>query len=207
MLFISSSKLFLFLRYLNFCLNFLMMWRKWLYQKDKVNLKIYVVTNLLTITIHMLTNILQSKGKQTIKFRQLIKCNNRNSRIMQLMRQRDQFLISVCFLKKLEVKATDRQLSFNIFQYSSTWNTIKTNCVKLQTINPEICSILICQKRVWGQFSHHILCMVFQEECFSYYILLTDQISFSALGNMFIVIAFFPDCDIITFIFVIKLFF
>ena len=56
---------------------------------EQLNLKIYVVTNLLTITIHMLTNILQSKGKQTIKFGQLIKCNNRNSRIMQLMRQKD----------------------------------------------------------------------------------------------------------------------
>ena len=28
-----------------------------------------------------------------------------------------------------------------------------------------------------GLFLHHILCMIFQEECFSCYILLTDQIS------------------------------
>ena len=35
------------------------------------------------------------------------------------------------------------------------------------------------QKRIWDQFFHHILCMVFQEKCFSFYILLTDQISLS----------------------------
>ena len=35
----------------------------------------------------------------------------------------------------------------------------------------------IFQKRVWGQFLHHILCMIFK--CFSCYILLTDHISLS----------------------------
>ena len=30
---------------------------------------------------------------------------------------------------------------------------------------------------VWEYFFYHILCMIFQEKCFSLYILLTDQIS------------------------------
>ena len=76
-----------------------------------------------------------------------------------------------------EVKASGLQLNFNIFQQPSIWHTIKTTCMKLQTINSEICSILIFQKRVWDQFPHHILRLIFQEKCFSFYILLTDQIS------------------------------
>ena len=59
-------------------------------------------------------------------------------------------------------------------------NTIKTNSVKLYTITREICSI---QKRIWDQCLHHILCMIFQEKCFSGYILLTDQISPSDCFN------------------------
>ena len=78
-----------------------------------------------------------------------------------------------------EVKANDLELSFSIFRQSSTWHMMKTNCLKLYTINPEICSILVFQKRVWEQFLHHILCMIFQQKCFSCYILVTDQISLS----------------------------
>ena len=40
----------------------------------------------------------------------------------------DLFLL---FKKALyEVKESGLQLSFNMFQYSSTWHTIKTNCIK-----------------------------------------------------------------------------
>ena len=48
MAFISSYKLFLLSRYLNFCLEFLIMQKKWLDQKNKVNFKIYDVTAWLT---------------------------------------------------------------------------------------------------------------------------------------------------------------
>ena len=78
-----------------------------------------------------------------------------------------------------EVKASGLQLSFNIFRQPSTQDSIETNCVKLQTIDPEICSFLIFQKRVWDQFLHHILCMNFQEKYSSCYILLTDEILLS----------------------------
>ena len=40
-----------------------------------------------------------------------------------------------------EVKASGLQLSFNIFRLSSNWLTAKINCIKLSTIDPEICSI------------------------------------------------------------------
>ena len=64
------------------------------------------------------------------------------------------------FLIKLnEVKAIGLQLSFNIFRYPWTWYTIKTKCIKLQTINPEIYSILIFQKSIWDKLPRHILCM------------------------------------------------
>ena len=54
--------------------------------------------------------------------------------------------------------------------------------------------------------------MIFQEKCFSGYMLLTDQIPLSdyleILGNMCIAIVCFPDCDVISFeinvIFLIK---
>ena len=56
-----------------------------------------------------------------------------------------------------EVKSSDLLLTFNIFRQPSTWHTIKRICIKLETIDPDICSILIFYKRVWKQFLHHIL--------------------------------------------------
>ena len=56
-------KLFSFLRYLNFCLDLLAIEKKRL--------------DYLTITIHILRNILRSKGSQKMKYTQLIKCNKK----------------------------------------------------------------------------------------------------------------------------------
>ena len=127
-------------------------------------------------------------------------------KIIQEMRQWDQFLISVCFLIALyEVKASDLQFSYNIFQQLSTWHAVKANYINFQIVDPEICTILSFQKRVQKQFFHHISSMTFQEKCFScYYILLTDQISLSCclvklLGNMCIAIVYFPRCDVINY--------
>ena len=79
MLFISPKKLFLFLRYLSFCLDFLFM-----YQNSLIK-KIRLTSNFLTsqpreqtIVIHILPNISRSKGNQTMKFGQLMECNIRN---------------------------------------------------------------------------------------------------------------------------------
>ena len=48
-----------------------------------------------------------------------------------------------------KVKASGLQVTFNIFRFL-TWNTIKTNCIKLETFRPEICSMLIFKKRILG---------------------------------------------------------
>ena len=87
----------------------------------------------------------------------------------------------VLFLKKAlhERKASSLQFQF---QYISTVLNLTYNKNKLYEtldIDPEICSILIFQKRNWEQFLHHILCINFQEKYFSCCILLTDQISLS----------------------------
>ena len=58
------------------------------------------------------------------------------SRIMQKIRQRDLFQISFCFL-------WDKSKSSACFGSHTTWYTIKKDCIKLQNIDPEICSILI----------------------------------------------------------------
>ena len=69
-----------------------------------------------------------------------------------------------------------------------------------------------------GIVSSLVLCMIFQEKCFSYYILLTDQISLSdylyflKYWAMSVLRLFcFPGCDVINFeinlIFLIKPFF
>ena len=131
-----------------------------------------------------------------MKFGQLIEYNKRNIfylKIMQKKRQGDQFQTPFCVLKKAlyEVKASGPQLRFNIIRQPSTWHTMKTNCMKLQIIDPEICSILFFQKRVWEQFVHYILGMIFKEKCFSCYILLTDQILFS---DSFYFLRSWPRC-------------
>ena len=89
-------------------------------------------------------------------------------------------LVPGCFfLKKAlyQVKVNGLQLNFTIFRQPSNKHTIETNCLKLYTVDPEICSILIFQIRVWEQFLQLILCMIFQQKCSSCYILISDQIS------------------------------
>ena len=74
------------------------------------------------------------------------------------------------------------------------------------TNHPEICLILIFEKRIWDQFLHLILFMIFQEKCFSCYILLTDQILlsdylyFSRYWAICVLQLFcYPGCEVITF--------
>ena len=78
MFFISSQKLFSFSRYLNFCLDFLVMQKNRLDEKDNYNFEIHNVTAWLTITIHILPNISQIEGNQRMKFGHLIEYNKRS---------------------------------------------------------------------------------------------------------------------------------
>ena len=124
------------------------------------------------------------------------------------------------FFKKAlyQLKASGLLLDFIIFRQHSNQHAIETNCLKLYTIDPEICSILIFQIRVWEQFLQLILCMIFQPKYFSCYILLAEQISYiwlslllEILGNMSIEIVYYPGCDVMDFeinlIFLIEPFF
>ena len=79
MLFISPQKLFLFSRYLSFCLDF------WVIQQNGLIRKIRLISNFITsqpgqqaIVIHILASISRSKHNQKMKFGQLIECNMRN---------------------------------------------------------------------------------------------------------------------------------
>ena len=79
MIFISPQKFFLFSRYSSFCLDFLVMYQNGLIKKT-MSISNFTTSQLVeqTIVIHILPNILRSKGNQTIKFGQLIECNMRN---------------------------------------------------------------------------------------------------------------------------------
>ena len=77
----------------------------------------------------------------------------RNTFIQKSIRKYSQRLVPDLFLlfKKAlyEVKASGWHLSFNIFWYTSLKYIVKTNFITFQTVNPEVCSILISYKRVW----------------------------------------------------------
>ena len=79
MFFISPFKLFLFARNLNFCLDFLVMYKNHLIRKIRLILKFMTSQpGHQTIAIHILPNISRSKGNQTMKFGQLIEHNMKN---------------------------------------------------------------------------------------------------------------------------------
>ena len=98
-------------------------------------------------------------------------------------RESDSLFMPVCFLlfknALHQVKASDLQLNFTIFQQPSNQHTIVKICLKIYTIviDPKICSVFIFQIRVWEQFLKHILCMIFQQKSSLCYNLLPDQIS------------------------------
>ena len=77
MLFISPQKLFLFSRYLSFCLGLLVVYQNGLIKKIR-SISVFLMSqpHKKTIVIHILPNI--SKGNQTMKFGQLIECNMKN---------------------------------------------------------------------------------------------------------------------------------
>ena len=140
---------------------------------------------------------------QTMKLGQLLEYNQRSIFLQNNAENDAKRLVPDHFLffKKALCEAKANLVS--MLQQPSTWHTIKTSSIKLQTIVPEICSILTFQKRLWEQFLHHILCMTFLEKCFSCHILLIDQISLSdwfyflRYWAICIVIAYFPDYDVI----------
>ena len=118
-----------------------------------------------------------------MKFGQLIKHNTRNislPKIMQKWRRKTSFRLLFGFKKaSFKLKGTSQHLSFNISWKISTCSYIKTNLKTFQTVDPETYSILIFYRRIRDLLFHYILRMISQEKYFSFYILLTDQISLS----------------------------
>ena len=167
--FISCLKLFLLSIYIKFCLDFLVIQKKQLDQKDKVNSKVYNITTWFTNNYNtLLSNISQSKGSQPMKFGQLIEYKKKNIFFKNYAENEGKKTNyrPLFFTKKKKkalhsVKASCLQLSFNIFWEPWTLHKIKTKCIILQTTEPEICSILIFQKRICEQFLRHILFMTF----------------------------------------------
>ena len=121
---------------------------------------------------------------------------------MQKIRLGDQFQACCYFFKKAQskVKASGQHFSFKMFYQTTTW---RYNKKKLYN------SMLIwrCDQilRIPDQLPQHILCMIFQEKCFSSYILLTGQMSLShclyflRYWVICVVIICFPVCDTINF--------
>ena len=89
MFFISSllKKLILFSRYLNICLDFLVMQKKQFDWKDKVNFKIYDITKQLAnnYSKHIVQYLM--KQRQAMKFRPLIEYNKRNNFFQKVYRK------------------------------------------------------------------------------------------------------------------------
>ena len=100
-----------------------------------------------TTTIYILPNISRSKGNQKMRFGQVIEYNQRNIFLPETCRKWGRETSSRLFLffeKALyKVKAKGLQLSFNIFRWPLACHKIKTNCKKLSTVEPEICTFFI----------------------------------------------------------------
>ena len=79
MFFISSLKLFVFLRYLNSCSDLLVTQKNGLIRKPRLTSKFGTLQpGKQTITIHILPNISRSKDNKTMRLSQLIEYNMRN---------------------------------------------------------------------------------------------------------------------------------
>ena len=93
-------------------------------------------------SIHILPNISRSKFNQKMKFGHGIEYNQRNIFLQETCRNKSRRLVLdlVCFFSKklFVVEASGLRLCFSINIYW-TWHTMKTNCMKLYTIDPDVC--------------------------------------------------------------------
>ena len=132
----------------------------------------------------MLLNYSESKGNQAMTFVQLIKYNMRNICLQKSSKIEAGKLVPepFSFFKKAlyKVKTSGKYLNFNIFWQTTTQPHNKNRLyVKFQAVDSDICCFVIFYKRVQEQPLHHILRMIFKKRYFSFYILLSDQISLS----------------------------
>ena len=86
---------------------------------------------------------------------------------MLKMRQGHLLQIFYCSLEKdMRLKQVVSSLVTIYLGNLQLQNTIKINCINIETVDQVICQILIFQKRVWEQFFQNILCMDFQKKAF-----------------------------------------
>ena len=64
----------------------------------------------------------------------------------------------------LLIKKALFKLNLIYFDRSRFGHTVKTNCVAVQIVDPEIRLILIFYAKVWDYHLQHILCMIFQKK-------------------------------------------
>ena len=129
MLFTSPKKLFWFSRrYLNFCLDFLVM------QQNGLIKNVRLISNFMTsqpgqqtIVTHILPNISRSKGSQTMKFGQLIECNMKNIFLEKSYTKCDGKTSPRLFSKKLK-------LSLSLDQQSKVLYSLLLLDAKFRTI-------------------------------------------------------------------------
>ena len=127
MFFISSYKLFFFSRYLNFCLNFLVV------QKNGMIRKIKLIAKFMTlqpekqiIAIHILSNIPINKGKTQV-MEQKMEYKMRNISLEKSYTKRGRKTISRPFSKK-------SKLSISLNQYSKFLYSLFLLYAKLRAI-------------------------------------------------------------------------
>ena len=138
-----------------------MSWQKKL--EAKVNLKIYSLTSWTqTIGIKILSDISKSKNNQSIKLVKLIEYNVRNSFLQKssCKYQASSRFLSVSKKNYIKQKLLVSTLVSICFGIPRLVDTIKINCMILQNVDSEICSILILKKGL-GVVSPRHFCMIF----------------------------------------------
>ena len=157
MLFISPlSKLLSFSRYLNFCLDFLLVWETGLIRKIRLTSKSMTSQpGWQTIAIHIFTNISRSKGNQVMKLGQLKEYNMRNVFLKKSYTKCGGETIPRRFSKKSKLSISLDQYSKVLYIYCfyclPSWGLSKGIETKLKaTCFYLIRSFLKKQKEVWN---------------------------------------------------------
>ena len=134
----------MFLRYFNTYPDFLGHVRKRLDKKARVNFKICDIINWQTNNYNThITQISRRKRSQTMKFGQLIKYNVRNIFLKKNHPENETGRLVPGLFLFFKIVLHDVKASGLIFGPPQLGHPIKTNCIKFQTVDPEICSILI----------------------------------------------------------------
>ena len=112
-----------------------------------------------------------------MKFVQVIKYNKKRILLQKSWRKQARKDSSrPLFLFQKNFKTSVLQLNFKIFRQLSTSHLIRTNCIRLQTIDPEICSISFFLEKGLEIVFLPSFVYDLSRKCWSCYILLIDQI-------------------------------